>query len=257
MLPGFRFLFTAIVLSMALLIFGLGAAALLRAAHEEVASIPSRRPPPETIFAQRSDSGPALAMLRVEPSAADEKPDNPTTSDNVRIAAPAPEQAAIAAPDPEKPAAEPDGSAAPTDVASRAENPSPSDPRNPQASPPEIPAQAEMPAPTDVPSSAAETRVAAIAEITPIPPDATPVTTPDQAATPIDDSTRIAETRIATLGGPPVTIETQAPSKIAPVVAKKSAQARRVVKRRRIAPARVTQQAPQTPADPFARPFGR
>ena len=38
MLPGFRFLFAAIVLSMSVLVFGLGAAALLRAAHEEFAS---------------------------------------------------------------------------------------------------------------------------------------------------------------------------------------------------------------------------
>ena len=41
MLPGFRFLFAAIVLSMSILVFGLGAAALLRAAHEEFASNPS------------------------------------------------------------------------------------------------------------------------------------------------------------------------------------------------------------------------
>jgi hypothetical protein len=54
-----------------------------------------------------------------------------------------------------------------------------------------------------------------------------------------------------------VIIETQSPSKAAPAVVKKSVQAKRVVKRRRIAPARVTQQAPQTPADPFARPLGR
>jgi len=53
MLPGFRFLFAAIILSMSILIFGLGAAALLRAAHEEFASIPSRRAAPETIFAQQ------------------------------------------------------------------------------------------------------------------------------------------------------------------------------------------------------------
>jgi hypothetical protein len=39
MLPGFRFLFAARVLAMPMLIFGLGAAALLRAAHEEFASI--------------------------------------------------------------------------------------------------------------------------------------------------------------------------------------------------------------------------
>src|ERR1700709_1323674 len=58
MLPGLRFLFAAIMLSVSLLIFGLGAAALLRAAHEEFASLPSRRPPPETLFAQRDDSEP-------------------------------------------------------------------------------------------------------------------------------------------------------------------------------------------------------
>jgi len=52
MLPGFRFLFAAIVLSMSILVFGLGAAALLRAAHEEFASNPSWRGAPETIFAQ-------------------------------------------------------------------------------------------------------------------------------------------------------------------------------------------------------------
>ena len=53
MLPGFRFLFAAIVLSMSILVFGLGAAALLRAAHEEFASMPSRRAPPEPVFAQQ------------------------------------------------------------------------------------------------------------------------------------------------------------------------------------------------------------
>jgi len=39
MLPGFRFLFSTVVLAGAVLMFGLGAAALLRAAHEEFASL--------------------------------------------------------------------------------------------------------------------------------------------------------------------------------------------------------------------------
>ena len=52
MLPGFRFLFAAIVLSMSVLVFGLGAAALLRAAHEEFASNSSLRVAPEPKFAQ-------------------------------------------------------------------------------------------------------------------------------------------------------------------------------------------------------------
>jgi len=41
MLPGFRFLFAAIVMCMSVLVFGLGAAALLRTAHEDFASNPS------------------------------------------------------------------------------------------------------------------------------------------------------------------------------------------------------------------------
>ena len=45
MLPGFRFLLAAIILATSILIFGLGAAALLRAAHEEFASNPTWRAP--------------------------------------------------------------------------------------------------------------------------------------------------------------------------------------------------------------------
>ena len=82
MLPGFRFLFAAIVLSMSILVFGLGAAALLRAAHEEFANLPSRRAPPEPVFARLNDDPmPSLALLRVDLPAA-EKP-----LDDVRAAA--------------------------------------------------------------------------------------------------------------------------------------------------------------------------
>ena len=74
MLPGFRFLFAAIVLSMSILVFGLGAAALLRAAHEEFASNPSWRAAPETMFAQPAEATrPVLAMLRVDTAGALEK----------------------------------------------------------------------------------------------------------------------------------------------------------------------------------------
>jgi hypothetical protein len=249
MLPGFRFLFAAIVLSTSMLIFGLGAAALLRAAHEEFASIPSRRAPPETLFAQRDDAAPTLALVRIEPSAADQKAAMATALSNS-----VPDQAAIvsAPPEPEQSAREPDKIATLIDAAMPAKD-------SLLASTSEIPIQLETSAEADSPSPAAETRLAAIAEATPIAsPDQVTATAPDQATAPIDDSTRIAETRIATLGGPPVTIETRTPSKIAPAVVKKSAQARRVVKRRGVAPRpRVTQQAPQPPADPFARPFGR
>ena len=245
MLPGFRFLFAAIVLSTSMLIFGLGAAALLRAAHQEFASIPSRRAPPETLFAQRDDAGPTLALVRIEPSAADQKAATATAlSDSV------PDQAAIvsAPPEPEQSAKESDKIATLIDAAMPAKD-------SLLSSTSEIPIQVETSPESDAPSPVAETKLAPVAEVIPAAsPDRVALTA--QEAAPVEDSTRIAETRIATLGGPPVTIETQTPSKKAPTVVKK--QAKRVVKRRRIAPsARVTQQAPQPSADPFARPFGR
>ena len=43
MLPGFRFLFATVVLAVSVLVFGLGAAALLRAAHEDFVNLPSWR----------------------------------------------------------------------------------------------------------------------------------------------------------------------------------------------------------------------
>src|SRR5690242_1153778 len=69
MLPGFRFLFAAIALSVSILVFGLGAAALLRAAHEEFASNSSWRAAPEQpiIALQSEPAKPVLAMLRLDP----------------------------------------------------------------------------------------------------------------------------------------------------------------------------------------------
>src|SRR5262249_44619384 len=52
MLPGIRFLFAAIALCVSVLIFGLGAAALLRAAHEQFATNSSWRAAPEPTFAK-------------------------------------------------------------------------------------------------------------------------------------------------------------------------------------------------------------
>jgi hypothetical protein len=70
MLPGFRFLLAAILLSVSILVFGLGAAALLRAAHEEFASNPSWRATREVRFAQAEETDrTTLAMLRIEPQA--------------------------------------------------------------------------------------------------------------------------------------------------------------------------------------------
>src|SRR5229473_8264197 len=96
MLPGFRFLLTAIVLSLSMLVFGLGAAALLRAAHEEFASNLSWHAAPETTFAQQGEAArPVLALLRVDTPAVD-TPKIETPSADVPLASAGPaEQAAI------------------------------------------------------------------------------------------------------------------------------------------------------------------
>lgn len=80
MLPGFRFFVATIVLAASILIFGLGAAALLRATHEEVATAPALRAmqpimPPRPQKAEAAP--PTLAMLRIEipsPAAIEELP---------------------------------------------------------------------------------------------------------------------------------------------------------------------------------------
>jgi hypothetical protein len=67
MLPGFRFLFATVVLSVSVLVFGLGAAALLRAAHEEFVSLPSWRLSQQPLLAPQFEmSAPTLAMLRMD-----------------------------------------------------------------------------------------------------------------------------------------------------------------------------------------------
>jgi hypothetical protein len=68
----------------------------------------------------------------------------------------------------------------------------------------------------------------------------------------------IAMTTIATLGGPPVTIEPAVKAAGAnpdPGVVKKRREARRAIKHRRmVSRARLAAQAAQPPADPFAPP---
>lgn len=72
MLPGFRILFATTVLAISILVFGLGAAALLRAAHEEFASLPSWRVAQQPVLTPftpqvpRIEATPVLALLRIE-----------------------------------------------------------------------------------------------------------------------------------------------------------------------------------------------
>jgi hypothetical protein len=270
MLPGFRFLFAAIVLSVSVLIFGLGAAALLRTAHEQFASIPSRRAPPEPVFPRQHEPPiPTLALLRVEPEVTEKVPvvtekvpDNVTGTAGLETVAPAvqtPEQAPAAAP--EKLAA------------LKTEQPAPTETMKTEAMKPETPAAETTPAqasPPETPIAKEEVKLAAIAE-TPPPvnpaasPPAEPAPEPVVAAPSLEAN--LAATRIATLGGPAVTIEKTVTVKTTSAKPKKNRsidrnrvqrtkertrERRRIAAARRAQLARQAQAAAQQQADPFA-----
>jgi hypothetical protein len=241
MLPGLRFLFAATVLSMSILIFGLGAAALLRAAHEEVAGTPTRWVIPETIFAAPIETTrPTLALLRLEPQPVEEKP-----ADNVAAAEPAALEADVAAPPDRIAALNPEDSALPD--AAKPDIPLAQAPAEAETAP----AATDEPAPADQTSIASSEPVAAANEVAPT------VSEPTIAAVSADAS--LAATKIATLGGPPVAIETPPPAKAAGAkvdasAAKKRKQAQRAKERRRIAQRAQRARQAQQAADPFSQP---
>lgn len=252
MLPGFRFLFAAIVLSMSILIFGLGAVALLRTAHEEFASTPAWYPAPEARLAQDGAAAkPVLAMLRVDDAPKSEQPaptagqptmDNlPTAAEQAAVvpaeqtASAAVEQTAVAPTEPQPPsdriaalqpqdsAPEATGPQAVAPEATTSETMAPENPPRPEAAP----------SPADAVAPAEATKVAAIEPAAPPARDAAPVVSPDAAPTTLDglapqvppapeqasapassggDGT---STKIATLGGPPVDITTESKAKAA------------------------------------------
>jgi hypothetical protein len=240
MLPGIRFLFAALVLWISILIFGLGAAALFRAAHEEVASIPVRRGPPERVFAQLNDPSPTLAMLRVDPPAA-ESPAATATA----VAAVAPVADAPAPMESAEPKAVNTDDAPPAE-AEKADTPAA---EGPVAEP--APALADTAAPIE------ETKPAAVAETPATEPAPVASEAPHSEAAPQESS---ATSKIATLGGPPVTIEETAAAKAPeakqdPEAVKKRALAQRARERRRLAQrARAAQQA-AVQLQQFAYPF--
>jgi hypothetical protein len=248
MLPGFRFLLAAIVLSMSVLVFGLGAAALLRAAHDEFASNASLRVALEAKFAQRDEAAsdasgqvetPVLAILRVEPEPAQRE----AAEIIPEAAAPAEPAAIAAAPD------EPGKIAALTPAAS-----APLEPGEPESPAGETSVQSEAPvAPAPAPAETAG--IAAAEQLLP-----TATETAEPAIAPSAPNAGIAVTNVATLGGLPVAIETSPPAKAAsarpdPDAARKRLQARRAKERRRAAlRARQAAAAQQQAADPFAQP---
>jgi len=244
MLPGFRFLFVAIMLTLSILICGLGAAALLRVAHEDFASNPSWHAAHETTFAQQGEAtGPVLAMLRV---------DTPTvekSSDEVSAAAEVPEQAAVV-PTPTK--SEKVAALNPAD--------SPwSEPAKPEIPVAESPARSEAaPALAYAPAPADETKIAAIEQALPPANGAAPAASEQTSAPASPDIDAAA--KIATLGGP-LTIAAQPPGKAAADIPDQSAikkrlQERRVAQRRRMARARLAAQQAlqlQQALNPFAQ----
>ena len=246
MLPGFRFLFAAIMLSMSLMVFGLGAAALLRAAHEEFASNPSWRAAPEVMFAQQTETAkPVLAMLQVGlPAAENAQGHSPATD------APA-EQAAIApAPTESEPisALKPEDfslAATATEETAKAEIPVAESPKASEAAPPQAETAASADQATIVTGEVTHAENPALS------------TQSGQTAEPVSPAD-IAATKIATLGGPPVSIETPIPAKAGDAKPDESAirkqqQEKRAAQQRRMA-ARAAAQAQLQAAYPFGQP---
>ena len=144
MLPGLRFLFVAIVMSVSMMIFGLGAAALLHSAQQEVASLPTRHVQPEAVFSQQSEATtPTLAMLSLdarEPSAG--RPAVAVTASSIPPREPSPSVSIETNPV----TAEPDKPAAPT-TALPSEQKSVSSDTPAKTPAPETAARSEIPAP--------------------------------------------------------------------------------------------------------------
>lgn len=256
MLPGIRFLFIAVVFAVSLVIFGLGAAALLRSAHEEFASLPTRYVAPPTVFAQQpAETQPTLSMLRVETLAPEI-----ITPPAVASAPASEETTVIATPAGPEKAATPETVAALTTTAvSSSETPAPIETAKPDI------AKVEAPEPVTTvavaPTTSVETPAVPAPEVVIVAPvQAQQIETPpapQPTATLTDDDTKLSSTRIATLGGPPVDTEPVplpvAKPAIAPV---KKVVKKPTAKKRRVAAPPVAVAA--QPADPFGQqPFGR
>jgi hypothetical protein len=233
MLPGFRFLFVAIVLSMSILVFGLGAAALLRAAHEEFVSASSWRAVPETIFAQQSDATrPVLATLSVAaPVTGQNKPLDDVPAATVAPPPPAsPEPAAAlkdddsSLPEPVKPESRPAETPVPSAAvpvpalgdapSADATNPTVSEPSSPLASEaaPDGAERANAPSVAEQAGASAAVEQAATpaaVEQASAPASAAPASAPppDETTTVPAPATDAAPTKVVTLDSPSVSVE--------------------------------------------------
>jgi len=184
MLPGFRFLSAAILLSISILMFGIGAAALLRTTHEQFTSNPSwLNRPQEQLLTQTPEppAQPVLAILRVAPVPV------PATSPQDQVPT-----IGLPASEPEQATAANSDETAKKDVA---EAPPVETPAGEPASPDEATSAkvdiSATPTPIDAPASSSES-TAATAEAPPAPtlakpgdakPGDTPSSGPQQADT--------------------------------------------------------------------------
>jgi len=278
MLPGFRFLFTAVVLSMSILVFGLGAAALLRASHEKFANLPSLRPLPEPMFTQQNEPIPTLALMRVDPPEVEKKVDDvpaaavselaPDILEPVEqapeadpavpetLAAVKPEEPLLVeAPTPEIPPAEAiaETPAAPAETeapVAEAEAPLEAIAETPAASPE-----------TGAPAADQEAKLATIAE-TPEPPAANAPPQAEPATNVLSLEGNIAATTIATLGDPAVVIDEKTSAKTTDAkpdlsaIKKRAAQRARERRRAAARRARLAREAALAARQRQADPFG-
>jgi len=215
MLPGFRFLFAAVVMSMSVLVFGLGAAALMRTAHEDFAANTSWRAPPEPRFARQDETAsPVLATLIVRPRAAEDAATEPGSETTAALSRTGASPCEAAKPGVAMTVA---SIQSPTqvDAAAKAE-PAPT-PVAPQTDAPASTDDAKIELKSEPSIAAADTfktAVSASATTGQVPPATSETSSPSPEPPPTAEQTDApvaplsdAMTRIATLGGPPVIID--------------------------------------------------
>ena len=267
MLPGFRFLFAAIALSVAIPVFGLGVASLFHAAQQDFAGNVAWHSPPEMRWTQPMPA-PVLALLQVDPPAA--RTIAPLTGDNPgHFAAAQPALAASAGSRPANPSSSNSGTpvsneATSNEVASAASDPAVAPTESKAGAPP---LAADPPAAlTETvqapPAPAAETEAAKPLQTAEV--ESIPASGPTG---PVSDADRQAPATVADLTPPSASLPASAPvttkaaANAKPTAARKPARAKRVARRQRpLVRARtatpvVRPQPFQQASDPFAQPF--
>ena len=250
MLPGFRFLFAAILLSTSILVFGLGAATLLRATHEQYVSNPSwRNGPQEQVFAQSPEPvRPVLAALRAEPEATEPVVAAPLAAE------PAPslrDQVPTVA----LPESAPEQIAAVTTETTTQPEPQVAGAAPPASEPAKVEAAAPAPADTLTPADT----TASMPEAKPAPTTTTSEPTPaDNNAAQASSALDVANAKVAALNDPATTAWKDPPAKakadnVAPASKAAKPRAHRVKKHRRIV-RRLPPQQLQQSLDPFGQP---